>query len=232
MGILLFLYEATAQGTVVASGGPNRMVEALTKDWKLTVVTSGAQFEEGSLYSGSMFYNPDWSKGYIRLSDNKEAGDLYLRYNAYTNQLYMKRDSDVLIVDGAASPVSEFGLDMDGSMKVFRRGFPAVGSNTAQTFYEVVAPGKFCLLELHAKRLVEKTDINHVRIKEMEDAGFWYVFDGSDNRIKEIRHNKNALLEALPGQAGALKAIIQEKKLRLKDNEDWVILFNELNSRH
>jgi hypothetical protein len=40
------------------------------------------------------------------------------------------------------------------------------------------------------------------------------------------------LLEALPGQADALKAIIQEKKLRLKDNQDWVVLFNELNSRH
>jgi hypothetical protein len=232
MGILFFFSGATAQGTVVSAGASNRMMEALNKDWKLTVVSTGAQFEEGSTFSGSMFYNPDWDKGYIKLTDNKEAGDLSLRFNAYTNQIYMKRDSDVLVVDGAESPVSEFGLDMDGRMKVFRRGYPAIGSNTAQTFYEVAVSGKFSLLELHAKRVVEKNDINHVRVKEMQDAEFWYVFNSSDNSIKEIRHHKNALPEALPGQADVLRAIIQEKKLRMKDDEDWVILFNELNSRH
>lgn len=88
------------------------------------------------------------------------------------------------------------------------------------------------MLELHAKRLVGSSDVNHVRVNELVDAVFWYVFNSADGSIKEIRHNKNGLLEALPGQADALKAIIQEKKLRLKDNQDWVVLFNELNSRH
>ncbi|HEY8968904.1 MAG TPA: hypothetical protein VIM64_07420 [Puia sp.] len=231
IGIFFILSGTMAQGTVVSAGAPNRMVEALNKDWKLTVVSSGAQIEEGNTFSGSMFYNADWDKGYIKLADNKEAGDLSLRFNAYTNQIYMRRDSDVLVVDGAESPVSEFGLEEGGSMKIFRRGYPATGSNTTRTFYEVVASGKFCLLELHAKRLVESSDVNHVRVKELVDAVFWYVFNSTDGSIKEIRHNKNGLLEALPGQADALKAIIQEKKLRMKDDEDWVILFSELNRR-
>jgi hypothetical protein len=38
-------------------------------------------------------------------------------------------------------------------------------------------------------------------------------------------------MEALPGQAEAIRTIIQEKKLKMRSDEDWVTLFNELNKR-
>lgn len=215
-----------AQQGGAASG--TMYVNLLDKDWKMTVVAAGGSAESGNTFSGTPFYNDDWEWGYIRLTDNGIARDLSLKFNAFTSQIYMQKDNQALVLDKEI-PVAEFGLREDGTVRVFRKGFPPVGGNSINTFYEVVADGKYSLLKLHAKRIVEKRDINRVPVQEMTNAEFWYVSDGSKGQIVEIRHNKTSLMDALPGQAEAIKTIIQEKKLKMKSDQDWIALFNELN---
>jgi hypothetical protein len=47
--------------------------------------------------------------------------------------------------------------------------------------------------------------------------------------MTEIRRNRSALLEALPRYGKNIQAVIGEKGLKLKADQDWIILFNELN---
>ena len=223
--------NARTLGPLMTTVTPSLRMEDLEKEWKTRALYTGGSYETGSAFSGSPFYNDDWEDGYIKLTDKREARNLSLRFNAYTNEIYIKRDSSIAVLDGAVIPIAEFGLSDAAGIKVFRRGFPAAGSYTASTFYEVLASGKLTLLQRHAKKIVEKSDINHVPVKEMTDAEFWYVFDAAANTMTEIKHNKNALIEALPNKADAIRAIIQAKKLRMKEDQDWVILFDELNSK-
>ena len=229
MGLSSALSGLLAQGQG-ASGSGGMYVNQLDKEWKLTVVSTGGSFEAGNTFSGSPFFNDEWEKGYVRLTDNRIAPDLSLKFNAYTGQIYLQRDNQALVIDKTI-PVAEFGLTEDGKVRVFRKGFPPVGDYSINTYYEVMAEGKLTLLRLHAKRIVEKRDLNHVPVQEMTNAEFWYVSDAGKGRIAEVKHNKNALLEALPAQADAIKAIILEKKLKMKSDEDWVTLFNELNTK-
>ncbi|MDO6435268.1 hypothetical protein Q4E93_31920 [Flavitalea sp. BT771] len=232
---ILFTYAQAPNSNARMLGPVNGAVmpvrlEDMDKEWKIRPISTGGSLEPDSGSSGSVFYNNDWEDGYIKLTDKREARNLSLRFNAYTNEIYMKRDSNIVVLDGNVIPIAEFGLRDASGIKVFRRGFPAVGKYTASTFYEVLASGKFTLLRMHAKRIVEKSDINHVPVQEMTDAEFWYVFDAAANTTTEIKHNKNALIEALPGEADAIRTIIRDKKLRMKGDQDWVILFDGLNN--
>jgi hypothetical protein len=228
--LLLLMGALAAISNVHAQMGQgDNVVQALNRDLKMTVVSTGGSMEAGSTFSGSVFYNNEWEKGYVRLSDNTLVSDLSLKLNAYTNELYLNRDGKIMVLNDAAASVAEFGLtDPDGA-KVFRRGYPAAAANTTKTFYEVVASGKLSLLKLHAKHIVEKRDINRVPVQEMTDAESYYVFDSASNRTIETRHNKNALIEALPARADAIQTIIRDKKLKMRSDEDWVTLFGELN---
>lgn len=229
MGSFTALFPLITLGQGSASSG-NSYVNALDRDWKMTVVAAGGSAEAGNTFSGTPFYNDEWEKGYIRLTDNRIAPDLSLKFNAYTSQIYLQKENQAMVLDKEV-PVAEFGLNEEGRVRVFRRNFPPVGGNSIGTFYEVIADGKYSLLKLHAKRIVEKRDLNHVPVQEMTNAEFWYVSDGSKGQIVEVRHNKNALIEALPGQAEVIRTIIQEKKLKMKSDEDWVTLFNALNAK-
>lgn len=203
------------------------------REWNYSVSETGASWEKEENVTGTLFFTEDYNSGYILLDGNRLAKNVSIRFNVYSSQVYLRKKDNQVIVLGATVPIAEFGYWDSSQSKatVFRRGYPDIGDYTGKTFYEVVEYGKLSLLEQHDKRIVEKRDIHGVPQKIVSDAETWFVYDSTGNKMVEIKHNKNSLLEALPSYSSAIQSIIQDKKLKLKSDGDWSVLFKELNSK-
>jgi hypothetical protein len=129
--------------------------------------------------------------------------------------------------------VKEFGLekqkDDPGSITVFRNGYLSCGKNTVNTFYETIAGGRLSLLKHYTRRIVERSNLATGPERIFTDTETWYVYDSTGQKMTEIRRNQHALVEALPQYGKRIQAAIGEKGLKLKTDQDWVILFHELN---
>ena len=207
--------------------------DLIDPDWKAQTIQAGVLWETNNGIKGTAFYNEEWYKGYILLSDNHIAKDISLRFNIYKNEIYFLLDSQVLVVS-PTMPVAEFGIsDQNDSNKItiFRCGYPAINNNTTKTFYNVVVNNKIALLKHYDKRIMEATNSIGAFEKKFIDSESWYIYNSSENKIIQIKKNKNSLLAALPQYANKVQSIIEEKSLKLKTENEWIILFNELNNQ-
>ena len=199
-------------------------------DWKVTTMQAGAAWGAYPNIKGSSFYSEKWNKGYILLKNKLFAKNISLSFNVYDNQIYFLQDSHVLVLNESI-PVAEFGLfDQEDSNKatIFRCGFPPVGRNTEQTYYKVISDHTIALLKHYTKSIVENTGTAE---KTFLDDETWYVYNYADNKMTAIKKNKNSLTDALPQYAQLIEAITSQKNLKLKKENDWTVLFDELNKQ-
>lgn len=222
-------------GTLMANGASNSPLNGTLLDpsMKSTTGLSGDAWKGGEIIKGSIFYWDEMSEGYILLEGEKQQRKALIRYNVYSHEINYLQDKQELVLNPAL-PVQEFGFSYttDDIKKnvLFRSGYPVIESNNNKTFYEVVAGKKIALLKYATKKYVEKRGNTGAFEKSVNDAESWYVFDSTSNAIAGIKKNKNSLLEALPQYANQIKSIITAKDLYLKNDEDWITLFNALDA--
>jgi hypothetical protein len=202
--------------------------------WRVTTLQAGAVWGLYDNIKGSAFYSDGWHKGYILLQDKRIAKNISLSFNIYANQLFYLQDSQALILD-ASVPVEEFGIndqiEDSNKMTMFRCGYPSTGRNNEKTFYQVLSGSRIALLKHYNKSIVEINNSIGIRDKTFIDSETWYVYDPDKNKMFAIKRNKNSLIDALPQYAGIIQSIIQLKNLKLKNESDWAILFDELNNQ-
>jgi hypothetical protein len=223
---------SAAGAPALLSGGFTRLTNMVDPGWRTETMQAGADWSTFNGIKGNPFYNDTWQKGYIILQGNKVAKDVMLNFNIYNNNVYYFYDSQSYVLDESAQ-VKEFGCrDKEDSNKitVFRCGYPSIENNNEKTFYEIVIDDKISLFKHYSKAVVQHIDKLMGTInKELFDEAAWYVYDKSDEKIIAMKKNKNAVEEALPAYKEKIKAIIDQKKLNLKVDSDWVVLFQELN---
>ncbi len=214
-----------------ASSGNAMNGNMIDPSWKAKVAQAGDAWKGGEIIIGSIFSNDEMNKGYIRIQGEKNQRDISLRYNVYSHEKNFLKEKTELVLDPAI-PVEEFGYSIsteDGSKNlVFRSGYPPIGKNSTQTFYEVVAGKDIALLKYTVKRILEKKDEHGQAEKVVVDADTWYVYDNASRTIAETKKNKNAVLQALPQYAIRIREITEANSLRLKSDADWTILFTAL----
>lgn len=219
-------------GTYVGIPKGVQIIEMVRPDWQARTIEAGASWNKFNGVNGNTFYSEEWDTGYVLLQDNRIAKNISLRFNVYTNEIYYMEDSKVLVLDPTVS-VAEFGLyEQTGDtnkISVFCCGYPTTGSNTDKTFYHVLVRGRITFLKHYIKKIMERNNSIGVPERTFIDSETWYIYDASENKMIEFKKNKNALLAALPQYSNKIRAIIQEKHLKLKGETEWVMLFNELN---
>lgn len=204
-------------------------------NWKSTVQDLGVQWSNnGYLVKGSIYYHDEMHNGFVKLNDGRSAKDVPLRYNLYSHQVSYTENGVEMELDKSA-PVHEFGYtyskDEQQKSVLFRTGYPSIGDNNGKTFYEVVVDRDIALLKFITKKILEERTTLGAMQKSIIDTETWYIYNATDKNMVEIKKNKNALMEALPQYAERIKSITDKKKLRLKSDEDWVILLTDLSSK-
>ena len=228
--------ERTAvNGTLIANGVGNSPLSGTIIDpsWKSSVGLAGDAWKGNEIIKGTIFYSDELSEGYILLEGEKLPRKALLRYNVYSHEINYLQDNQELVLNPLL-PVHEFGFlytTDDGKKKVlFRSGYPIVDNYNNKTFYEVVAGRKIALLKYISKKILEKRGNTGAFEKSVIDKESWYVYDSSTNTMAAIKKNKTSLAAALPRYAEQIKTIVSAKDLRLKDDEEWIILFDALNA--
>jgi len=192
---------------------------------------NGRPFSEKGIedIEGSPFLFNDWNLGVVKFRNNRFAKGVNLRFNVYNNQLYFKKDEQQLEF---ALPVEEFmirGLrDTDSVDVYYRCGFPDTEKTTYQTFLEVLADGNLVLLKHRYKVIGSFKPYNQAERKKFEDREQLFVY--VDKRMVKLKKDKESIIEALPQYKTAILSIVEEKKLKLKNEGDIEKLFVELNS--
>ena len=231
-GFFSLFLEIKAQKPVFLPG-PVQMTQLADPVWKSKTLDAGTAWGRIDGIKGTMFFCEDWANGYILLEDNRIARDVSLNFNVYTNEIYFEYDSQVSVIDPSVA-VQEFAFteqkDKTGKTSLFRCGYPPVGKNTKSTFYEVLVKNKLSLLIHCNKKIAEKNNGLSGPEKIFTDSETWYVYNEGEQKMTEIKKNKNALLKALPKYEKNILSIIEKKGLDLKNNQDWIVLFTALNS--
>lgn len=178
---------------------------------------------------GSPFLFNDWNLGIVKFRNRRFVKGIDLRFNIYNNQLYFKKDEQQLEF---ALPVEEFmirGLKDNDSVDVYYRcGFPETEKTTFQTFMEVLADGNLVLLKYRYKVIGSFKPYNQAERRKFEDREQLFVY--VDKQMLKIKKDKESIIEALPQHKAAILSIIEEKKLKLKNEADLEKLFVELNA--
>jgi hypothetical protein len=223
----LLLLSATSQYEKIGT-----MVDP---SWKSRVQEAGEAWKgNGYIIKGTLYCHDDLHKGYVTLKNGKTATDVLLRYNLYTHEVNFMEDKVEMILD-AAAPVYEFGysitVDDEKRTVIFRSGYPAIGKNDAKSFYQVIAGRDIALLKYTSKKILEeRTELGALQ-KVIIDTDSWYIYNAADKNIVEIKKNRNSLIEALPQYAARIQSIIDAHHLRLKTDEDWSTLMDELTAK-
>lgn len=171
-----------------------------------------------------------WTRGNVKFKNGQEAKNILLVFDVHGNKLYFKQGETTMEF---TYPIYEFEIGLllgqDTAVARYRSSYPAVNSNTDETFYEVVVDGsKMHLLWCRAKNVKMYKDESVPEQRRSTEKEQWYVYLPEGKMIK-IKKDKADIMKALPEHAALIETIIKGKDLRVKEPEDLITLFATLN---
>jgi hypothetical protein len=203
-------------------------------NWKaITIEVGETVWKSNDDLEGSRFLKDEWSKGFIVLDDKKIVRDISISFDAFNNKIYCLLNNQTFVLDNSV-PVIQFGINDQPDTNIttiFRSGYPAIDNNTDKTFYEVAAGNKISLLKHHIKSIIERKNSLDGPKKLYVDSESWYIYKSIEKKIFSFKKNKKSLSDILPQYESVIQSTIQTKNLKLKSDNDWFILFNEMNNQ-
>ncbi|MGN6165508.1 MAG: hypothetical protein ACTHOF_13305 [Flavisolibacter sp.] len=179
----------------------------------------------------SKFLKQEWSDGIVHFKNRNAAVELPLIFDVYNNHLYFLQGNQIMEFQ---EPVSEFTLrtvlKKDSVAILFRNNYPDIEKNTAETFYEVLVDGEIQLLKCKAKTILLHKDMDVPEERRDYSKELFYAFY-PDNKITQIKADKDYLLQHLPKQAATIRKIIESKKIKIKNESSLIELFRLLNQQ-
>ncbi len=178
----------------------------------------------------SNFLEQKWSPGWVRFRNN-ETREVPLIFDVYNNQLYFQENGQIMEF---LAPIEEFTLKLvqknDSVLFWFRSFYPAVDKNTQETFYQVLVDGPFQLLKCKAKTIHLYKDENVPEEKRDYSKELFYAFL-PNNQIVSIQKDKESILKQMPAYAQQVNAVIDNEKLKIKNEKSLTRLFQLLNEQ-
>lgn len=175
-----------------------------------------------------MFIKQQWAPGTVTLRNNNNTRSFPLLFDVYSNQLYYQQAG---IAMEFLEPVKQFTIRMlrknDSVTLLYRSGYPDHQKNTATTFYEVLVDGPYQLLRCKAKTIyLHKEEVPEEQRSYQKELLFAYLPNG---KLVLIKKDKSYIMQQMPEAAATMKQLTDAHKLKLKNEEQLVKLFQLLN---
>ncbi|GAB3909871.1 hypothetical protein [Mucilaginibacter boryungensis] len=175
----------------------------------------------------------DEAEGSPYLKDTWGIGSATIAKGTYDN-MKLKYDlkNDVVVFASKdnvpmsfAEPVTRFIID---GMK-FASGFPAIGAQVKDSYYQVLSDGKTKLLKHLAKHIEEtKTYGSATANRTYVATATYYVF--KDDKMSAIKPDKKAVMAVMADKAGQMEDYLKNNKVNFKNDADLSQLFDKYNS--
>lgn len=171
---------------------------------------------------GSPYLLDGWATGSATISKGT-YDNMKLKYD-------LKNDAPVFASkDNApmnfAEPVKRFTINN----RTFANGFPAIGAQMKDSYYEVLSDGKTKLLKHLAKHIEEtKTYGAATANREYVATEAYYVF--KNDKMSAIKPDKKAVLALMADKAAQIDDYLKANKVNFKNDADLGKLFDKYNS--
>lgn len=180
---------------------------------------------------GTPYFQPDWSKGQIQLTDGRKYTDVPIKFDAHRQALILlrpKQGNDSIIIDQRT--VRHFLVaNPDGQEYLFKR-YPAIKTDDPQIrdgYFLVLYEGKTALLKRVVKTF-KPADYkgaynSNPHYDAYTDANAYYILR-ADQTLTRVKLARKSLLDAFNDKAEAMKAFVSEQKLDVKSEAEAVAL--------
>lgn len=171
---------------------------------------------------GSPFLIDKWIKGSV-VTDKGTYDNLELKLDVYDNTLYFNKDGEALEFRDKVESFILKPLEIDSaSFLAFKRGLSGKVLRPDE-YVQVLAEGKLNVYKQDKRLLSEINEINRGTIKSFTPVTKYYVV--KDGEWKQLRLNKKEAFELMDDKIEKVKAYINDNKLGLKNERDWVAVF-------
>ena len=179
--------------------------------------------------TGSPFINDDWVPAKLTLSRGKEIGPLQIKLNIESGELYFLDSASKVLVaaEGLIKKVDCIDYYTKDSVRyVFKTGYPSIGEQGENYFYQVYTEGR---IELLAKRFKyvssERNDLTGEMSKSFVD-GITVLYIYAYGMIQPFKANKTFISTLWDeNKQEVMNKYLSTNKINLKNTSDLVKLF-------
>jgi hypothetical protein len=171
---------------------------------------------------GNPFYNENWGRVNLKLTNGSIHKDVSARLNTYNNYLHFMggKNVEMYFEAGEVSRVELLdSLTKDSVLLSFVRLTTTENGKDAAYFYKVLAEGNIMLLERHRKKRKEnKADYSGEIKRFYEQYEDYYVFAG--NQLAPAKRKESFWAELMKDKWTAVQAHAEKNKLGFKSFDD------------
>ena len=174
---------------------------------------------------GSPYLFEDWNTGIMKAVQNDKVFDgLKMRYDAYKDEVEYEKDGKMYRL---GPEITAFTLPTGDALYEFRRGFPAVGSQTENSFYRVLSDGNTKVLKRYAMKMREEKPYNSATVTKRFDLNeqLYVLKNGTMYPVKT--NDKKGIMKLVSDEKNLMNYVIKEEQLNFKTEDDIVKLLEE-----
>lgn len=190
---------------------------------------SGKPFAKNpnSKIEGSEVLNEKWGRGNVTMTRNKSYNNAELQFNIATQQLLFKKDETIFAFgDNVLSFTMEYELNGKMVSVYFKNNYPAYGTQTNASFYQVLNEGKNAdLLKFYFKKKEERYEYNQPYKLVYADETTWYVFNKSNAKMIPIKTNMADIAKNYEANWTDINSRFQPKNKKHLSEEEMLQLF-------
>lgn len=223
--VLLFLASAVSSQNVIDNNNAQDFLKALTGGQSNTLTQFDNRYVE---IKGSPFVSKDWTEGSIIVNKNNQVvKGIFIMYNAYDNELWVKVDEKkTILLDN--STIKGFVINDNDIKRVFVKDDI---KKYKATFFEVICDGKVSVLKKpHVNLFKSDTKSGY----QMEKSNFFkaspkYFIKKGKGEFQLLKRKSYALSKKFPKLKRKMKKYIKKEKIKLNKDEDLKKLMKWIN---
>lgn len=174
---------------------------------------------------GSPYLFDDWNTGIVKAVENDKVFDgLKMRYDAYKDEVEYEKDGKTYRL---GPEITAFTLPTGDALYQFRRGFPAVGDQTANSFYRVLSDGNTKVLKRYEMKMREEKPYNSATVTKRFDLDeqLYVLKNGTMYPVKT--NDKKGIMKLVSDEKNLMNYVIKEEQLSFRTEDDIVKLLEE-----
>ena len=187
--LLLGLLMSTGVSQVLAQDGFVSQIGTLTYD---VVDRNGKTFVNPAPdVAGTPFLKEEWKLGSVVINTNRRFDSVKLRINAYSQEVHFqdRNNNEMALAKGYVREVI-LPAEIPGAPGLrYQNGFPAVDEQDGYFFYQVLAEGRFWMLQSFRKVIArQKDEMSGDEKKEYRLYQDYYIYDGKT--MQRVKNDK------------------------------------------
>lgn len=177
---------------------------------------------------GSPYFTETYKKANITLADGRVAKEVKVKFDLLNNQIQYLNEKGVEMIPDL--PIRRFifvepFFDQPRDFVMFQNGFPAIGRFTPATYYQVLDTGRVKLLKSIKVSYRDDKPYGSPEVTRIYERAIGYYAFTPEGEMIKIEKDREVFAYIFKSRQKEILAFINEKKLKLKGESDYLEIF-------